>query len=621
MNSTFISPDRINCTRFHLVFVAIILTLAGTISAQTNTFTYQGRLTDNNLAAVGTYEMQFRVFDAAVAGNQLPVGTPVTLNFTVAGTNPVTVSNGAFTVQLNFGAGVFTGADRWLDISVRKPSDPPGFTLLTPRQPITSSPYAIKTINANAADSVSAACNLCITDAQISGIDGGKVTGVVANAATAGTAANSLNLGGVPASGYLPTSGGTVTGALTVNGILSGNGSGLTNLPSSSFPWLEVTGTSQQALTNNGYVANNYGEVTITLPASPNVGDTIRVTGAGVGGWRIAQGVGQSVFAPTFGTVGAVWTPRDSSRSWVSVASSADGSKLIAATGNGKLYTSTDSGVTWVPRDSDRFWFAVASSYDGTKLVAVTNPGQIYTSTDSGVTWIPRESTRPWTCVASSADGTKLVAGNTAQQLYTSTDSGVTWTPRESNRSWWSVASSADGTKLVAGGLSQQIFTSTDSGVTWTPRHTVGFWDGLASSADGTKLVAASAGAAFYTSTNSGVTWTQHTTPQLKAVASSADGRKLIGAASTGLLYVSIDSGTTWISRESTRSWQSVASSADGNNLVAVAGGGFIYTSNLLSTVGVTGYVTGPKGSSVELQYVGGGNFQVISHEGTITSH
>jgi hypothetical protein len=46
----------------------------------------------------------------------------------------------------------------------------------------------------------------------------------------------------------------------------------------------------------------------------------------------------------------------------------------------GKIYTSTDSGVTWTPRDSSRNWWAVASSADGSKLVAVVDGGQIYTS-------------------------------------------------------------------------------------------------------------------------------------------------------------------------------------------------------------------------------------------------
>ena len=52
----------------------------------------------------------------------------------------------------------------------------------------------------------------------------------------------------------------------------------------------------------------------------------------------------------------------------------------------------------------------MASSYDGSKLVAATNGGYIYTSADSGATWTQTGSQQPWTSVASSSDGTKLVA-------------------------------------------------------------------------------------------------------------------------------------------------------------------------------------------------------------------
>jgi len=61
------------------------------------------------------------------------------------------------------------------------------------------------------------------------------------------------------------------------------------------------------------------------------------------------------------------------------VASSADGTRLIAAAGYGQLYTSTNSGVAWVPRESARYWWAVASSADGGKLLAAVNGGQLYT--------------------------------------------------------------------------------------------------------------------------------------------------------------------------------------------------------------------------------------------------
>ncbi len=84
-----------------------------------------------------------------------------------------------------------------------------------------------------------------------------------------------------------------------------------------------------------------------------------------------------------------------------------------------QIYTSTDSGGTWTPRESNRYWLSVASSSDGTKLVAVAFGGQIYTSTDSGASWTPRESNRPWQSVTSSSDGTKLVAVVLGGQIYT----------------------------------------------------------------------------------------------------------------------------------------------------------------------------------------------------------
>ena len=46
----------------------------------------------------------------------------------------------------------------------------------------------------------------------------------------------------------------------------------------------------------------------------------------------------------------------------------------------GQIYISTDSGVSWTARDSNRQWMSVASSADGNKLVAVVYGGQIYTS-------------------------------------------------------------------------------------------------------------------------------------------------------------------------------------------------------------------------------------------------
>ena len=51
------------------------------------------------------------------------------------------VSNGAFVTSIDFGA-VFTGSNYWLDIAVRT-NGAATFTELTPRQLITTTPYAV----------------------------------------------------------------------------------------------------------------------------------------------------------------------------------------------------------------------------------------------------------------------------------------------------------------------------------------------------------------------------------------------------------------------------------------------------------------------------------------------
>ncbi len=102
-----------------------------TCSAQGTAFTYQGRLNDGSAPANGIYDFRFAIHDAASGGGDLAVVT----------NSATAVSNGLFTVTLDFGAGVFTGADRWLDIGVRTNGDG-AFTALTPWQAFTATPYA-----------------------------------------------------------------------------------------------------------------------------------------------------------------------------------------------------------------------------------------------------------------------------------------------------------------------------------------------------------------------------------------------------------------------------------------------------------------------------------------------
>lgn len=66
-----------------------------------------------------------------------------------------------------------------------------------------------------------------------------------------------------------------------------------------SFTWSVVTGTTQTAAASNGYFANNASLVTVTLPATSAVGDTISVAYMGAGGWKLAQPTSNNV---TFGS-------------------------------------------------------------------------------------------------------------------------------------------------------------------------------------------------------------------------------------------------------------------------------------------------------------------------------
>ncbi|MCA3174431.1 MAG: hypothetical protein ING36_02680 [Burkholderiales bacterium] len=387
------------------------------------------------------------------------------------------------------------------------------------------------------------------------------------------------------------------------------------NPPANSYmPWVTVTAATQ-AQPNTGYVVDSATPVTVTLPANASlaIGDRVAVYGLGTGGWTIAQNDGQSIDLAGL----EAWTARESARNWRSVASSADGQRLVAVNGD-QIYTSSDAGETWTARESGRNWWSVASSADGQRLVAVESGGQIYISSNAGVTWTARESTRNWTSVASSADGQRLVAVVNGGQIYTSSDAGVSWTARESARIWWSVASSADGQRLVAVADGGQIYTSSDAGVSWTAREAARNWRSVASSADGQRLVAVVNGGQIWTSSDAGVTWAARESARgWLSVASSADGQRLVAVVFNGQIYTSSNAGVSWTAGASARSWTSVASSADGQRLVAGVWGGRIYTIRP-TTPGATGSLSGGQQSDmVELQYLGNGLFRPLRSIGS----
>ena len=125
--------------------------------------------------------------------------------------------------------------------------------------------------------------------------------------------------------------------------------------------------------------------------------------------------------------------PAGGLQKWSAVASSADGSNLVATVTGGGIYTSANGGATWNQQNQPNLvaWKAVASSSDGSRLAAAYSgsPGYVLTSASSGYTWTTSGATNAqWTAVACSADGSKLVAAASDGNLWTSAQGATTTT-------------------------------------------------------------------------------------------------------------------------------------------------------------------------------------------------
>jgi len=223
---------------FALFTIVLAMSLGATTArAQTSSFTYQGRLTDGGAAANGNYDLQFALFDSLSGGAQ--VGSTQTLN-------TVAVSNGVFTVGLDFGANAFNGANRFLEISARA-SGAGSFTLLTPRQQITVTPYAVRSTSAGNADTAT-------------------------NATNAATATNATQLGGIAASQYVQTNDSRLSDPRSPTAGSANYIQNRTSQQSSTNFNIAGNGTAGGNLTGGNLIANsNLGIGTSSFPRQPSL--------------------------------------------------------------------------------------------------------------------------------------------------------------------------------------------------------------------------------------------------------------------------------------------------------------------------------------------------------------
>ncbi len=580
-------------TKLLFAFVNLIVTLA--CHAQGTAFTYQGRLLNSTNPASGSYDFTFTIFGTNSGGS------PITQTITNAS---VSVNNGLFMSMLDFG-NFLTGNPAWLEIGVRTNGNG-DFVTLVPRQQLTPTPYAMF---ANTASNV------------VGAINGNQIaTGTIGAAQIAPGSVGVIQL--APAA---------ATGLLTLQ------------VPSN---------TNLQAVANFSYVFTNAGLNQLTLPANPNIGDRVRITG-GAGGFGLVANNGQSIISPPSFSWASLNAGSDY---WQSVAMSADGSKMLASTYNGTngyIYASTNSGANWFTNNDTGSgpWVSVAMSADGSKMVAGQlggSTGFIYISTNYGVNWNTNNDAGwgAWGTVAMSADGSRLIAGQSFGYglpygyIYTSTNYGVNWIQQTSAgpNSWGFVAMSADGSKMLGGQRGYLSFyflaTSMNSGVSWSTSNDAGSGDWYcgAMSADGSKMVAAQYPGWVYTSTNFGVNWTRQLaigSNYWQSVAMSADGRKIVAAninassqiTNGGYIYTSTNYGMTWAKQPNMVSsyWTSIAMSTDGSKTIAGHYGGNIDWIPNYITQWSTVYVYGDAYASMEVVYTGGGLWTPAFYTGNFT--
>jgi trimeric autotransporter adhesin len=139
-----------------VIFGVLLISMCNSIvSAQSTQFSFQGQMQISGAVANGVFDFEFALFGSALGGGQL--GSTLTRG-------GINVANGIFSVSLDFG-NQFDGSARFLEIRVRQSGG--SFTTLSPRQSVSSSPYAVRSLEAqNAINAQTAASSLTAVTAS-----------------------------------------------------------------------------------------------------------------------------------------------------------------------------------------------------------------------------------------------------------------------------------------------------------------------------------------------------------------------------------------------------------------------------------------------------------------------
>ena len=304
-------------TKLNHLSVALTL-LAGVHQtfAQGTAFTYQGRLNNGASPVNGSYDMKFTLYSTNFTGNA--IAGPAT-------NSAIAVNNGLFTTTLDFGGGVFTGTNYWLDIFVRT-NGASSFTELSPRQPVTPVPYAIMAESVNNLPGLTVQQNTNGAPNMIGGSQNNSVSSGVVGATIGGGGA--VNYHGVSYTNRVAGSFGTVGGGAgnIASGFSATVGGGSENVASGTDATVSG-GEGNTASDANATVAGGEENVASINDSTVSGGDenTARGAYATVGG---GEGNTASGFSATVGGGSA---------------NTASGGDATVAGGNGNTASGDDS--------------------------------------------------------------------------------------------------------------------------------------------------------------------------------------------------------------------------------------------------------------------------------------
>lgn len=254
---------------------------------------------------------------------------------------------------------------------------------------------------------------------------------------------------------------------------------------------------------------------------------------------------------------GASWTRISSSLSNSSVSTVTTMGSLIftggsSGLGEGKIFSSADSGKTWTPKNNGLFALGISCfAVNGTHLIAGTDMG-IFLSKDSGTSWLrAKTSLRRVNITKLATKGNTLFAG-TYCGVFQSTNNGINWTNTSNGLPEAPIrALTINGNMLFAGtngNTGKNIYVSSDTGNNWVAAGAAygGEVDALALSVN--NLFAGT----FYgvsLSTDSGQNWTSVNNglpfANMDIQSFSINGNNVYAGSQHGV-YLTTDNGTNW---------------------------------------------------------------------------